>query len=50
MQQSAGIVFAYLTQNEARSGECAPDQLGPVPWQHHSWEFGQLLRPSGIQR
>ena len=24
------VVFGYLTQDEARSGECAPDQLGPV--------------------
>ncbi|CAK9090290.1 Hypothetical protein (Fragment) [Durusdinium trenchii] len=29
-QARVRIVFAYLTQNEARSGECAPDQLGPV--------------------
>lgn len=29
-QARVRIVFAYLTQSEARSGECAPDQLGPV--------------------
>lgn len=29
-QARVRIVFAYLTQAEARSGECAPDRLGPV--------------------
>lgn len=29
-QARVRIVFAYLTQSEAQSGECAPDQLGPV--------------------
>ena len=24
------VVFGYLTQEEARSGQCAPDQLGPA--------------------
>lgn len=29
-QARVRIVFAYLTQSQARSGECGPDQLGPV--------------------
>ena len=28
------IVFGYLTEEEARNGECAPDQLGPVSDQY----------------